>query len=324
MERLNNIKETILVSGSAGFIGFHTALRLLKDGHFVIGVDNFNNYYEPKLKEDRNKILEKYSNFKLYRIDLSDEKETKKIFKENKIDKVCHLAAQAGVRYSLENPRAYLKANLDAFLNVLEAMKEHNIKKLVYASSSSVYGNNKQIPFSEKDNVDHPISLYAATKKANELMAYNYHHLYKINTTGLRFFTVIGPWGRPDMALFLFTKAIINNKAIKVYNHGKMKRDFTYIDDIVEGIILSLNKTEAYEIYNLGNNKPVELEYFIDCIEKELNLKAKKDYQPIQPGDVPITYANIDHTKQKLNWEPKTSTREAIKAFVKWYKEYYN
>jgi UDP-glucuronate 4-epimerase len=314
---------TILVTGSAGFIGFHCAKRLLEAGNIIIGADNFNDYYNPKLKEDRNKILEEYSNFKLYRGDLSDNLLVDKIFQENKIDKICHLAAQAGVRYSLENPKVYIKSNINAFVNILEAARCNDIKDLVYASSSSVYGNNKKVPFRETDNVDKPISLYAATKKADELMAYTYHHLFGLNTTGLRFFTVIGPYGRPDMALFLFTKAILNNEKIKVFNFGKMKRDFTYIDDIIDGIILALNKTKGYQIFNLGNNKPVELEYFISCLEKELDIKAVKDYRELQAGDVIETYADIKHTKDKLGWEPKTSTKEAIRAFVKWYREYY-
>jgi UDP-glucuronate 4-epimerase len=314
---------TILVTGSAGFIGYHTAKKLLEKDNIVIGADNFNDYYDPKLKEDRNRLLEKYSNFKLYRGDLSDDEFVDKIFKENKIDKVCHLAAQAGVRYSLENPKVYIKANINAFVNILEAVRRGNIKDLVYASSSSVYGNNEKIPFCESDNVDCPISLYAATKKADELIAHTYSHLFNINTTGLRFFTVIGPYGRPDMALFLFTKAILNNEKIKVFNYGKMKRDFTYIDDIVDGVLLALEKTNKYQIFNLGNNKPVELEYFIKCLEEELNMKANKDYKEMQAGDVPATYADIERTKQKLGWEPKTSTKEAIGAFVGWYREYY-
>ncbi len=321
MEILN--KKTILITGSAGFIGFHTAKKLLEGGNIVIGVDNFNNYYDPELKEARNTILEQFSNFKLYRSDLSDESFVKQIFTENKIDQICHLAAQAGVRYSLENPQIYIKSNINTFLNILEAARNYKIKDLVYASSSSVYGSNQKVPFSETDNTDNPISLYAATKKADELMAHTYSHLFNINTTGLRFFTVIGPYGRPDMAPILFASAISKEEEIKVFNFGKMKRDFTYINDIVNGILLALEKTNGYQIFNLGNNKPVELEYFISCIEKEIGKSAKKKYLELQPGDVLETFADIEHTKEKLDWEPKTSIEDAIKAFVKWYKEFY-
>ena len=313
----------ILVTGSAGFIGFHTAKKLLEGGNIVIGVDNFNNYYDPELKEARNTILEQFSNFKLYRSDLSDESFVKQIFTENKIDQICHLAAQAGVRYSLENPQIYIKSNINTFLNILEAARNYKIKDLVYASSSSVYGNNQKVPFSETDNTDNPISLYAATKKADELMAHTYSHLFNINTTALRFFTVIGPYGRPDMAPILFASAISKEEEIKVFNFGKMKRDFTYINDIVNGILLALEKTNGYQIFNLGNNKPVELEYFISCIEEEIGKTAKKKYMELQPGDVLETFADIEHTKEVLGWEPKISTEEAIKAFIGWYKEYY-
>ncbi len=315
--------KTIIVTGSAGFIGFHTAKKLLERGNQVIGVDNFNDYYDPSLKEDRNNILQQFKNFKLYRGDLSDEAFVTKIFTENKIDQVCHLAAQAGVRYSLINPRAYVQANLVAFVNILEAIRHHNIKDLVYASSSSVYGNNKKVPFSIKDPVNEPISLYAATKKADELMAYTYHHLFGLNSTGLRFFTVIGPYGRPDMAPILFAQAISKGETIKVFNFGKMRRDFTYVDDIVDGIILALNKISGYQIFNLGNNKPVELEYFISCLEKELGKTAIKNYVEMQPGDVLETYADIEETKNKLGWEPKIRIEEAIRLFAEWYKEYY-
>ncbi len=318
-----NNKKTILVTGSAGFIGFHAAKRLLEDGHIVIGADNFNDYYDPSLKEARNAILEGFEGYKLYRGDLSDESLVEQIFTENKIDQICHLAAQAGVRYSLENPRVYIKSNINAFLNILEAARNYNIKDLVYASSSSVYGNNQKVPFSVSDSVDNPISLYAVTKKADELMAHTYSHLFDINTTSLRFFTVIGPYGRPDMAPILFASAISKEKEIKVFNFGKMKRDFTYIDDIVDGILLALEKTNGYQIFNLGNNKPVELEYFISCIEKEIGKSAKKKYMELQPGDVLETFADIEHTKKVLGWEPKTSTEEAIKTFIGWYKEYY-
>lgn len=316
-------KQTILITGSAGFIGFHTSQQLLKQKIKVIGLDNFNNYYNISLKKDRNKILEKYNNFKLYKGDLKNLSFVKKIFKENKIDKVCHLAAQAGVRYSLTHPHIYIQSNLVGFTNLIDETKNAGIKDFIYASSSSVYGNNKKIPFSVKDSVDHPISLYAATKKSNELIAYTYHHLYGLNCTGLRFFTVYGPYGRPDMAYFKFTKAILENKPIDIYNFGKMKRDFTYIDDIVAGVINALKKSYPYEIFNLGNNKPVKLEYFIECIEKELNKKAKKTYLPMQPGDIPETYADIDQSAKMLNYHPKTNIEKGIKKFIEWYREYY-
>ena len=318
-----NNKKTILVTGSAGFIGFHTAKRLLENGQIVIGADNFNDYYDPSLKEARNAILEGFKGYKLYRGDLSDESLVEQIFTDNKIDQICHLAAQAGVRYSLENPQVYIKSNINAFLNILEAARNFNTPDLVYASSSSVYGSNQKVPFSVNDSVDNPISLYAATKKADELMAYTYSHLFGINTTGLRFFTVIGPYGRPDMAPILFASAIFKGEEIKVFNFGKMKRDFTYIDDIVDGILLALEKTNGYQIFNLGNNKPVELEYFISCIEEEIGKTAKKKYMELQPGDVLETFADTSHTTEILGWEPKTSTEKAIKAFIGWYNEYY-
>lgn len=316
-------KKTILVTGSAGFIGFHVSRRLLQLGYHVIGFDNFNNYYSVKLKEDRNKILELNRNFKLYRGNLGEQKILKKVFQENKIAKVCHLAAQAGVRYSLKNPDAYVQSNLVGFVNLLEAMRQYKVKDLIYASSSSVYGNNKKIPFSESDNVDQAISLYAATKKSNEVIAYVYHHLYGINCTGLRFFTVYGPWGRPDMALFKFTKAILANKPIEVYNYGKMQRDFTYIDDVVRGVIKAINKCFSFEIINLGNNKPVKLKDFIAIIETELKQKAAKKYLPLQPGDMIKTYADIRKAKKLLNFQPKTSIEVGLKKFIKWYKDYY-
>ena len=324
------------MTGSAGFIGFHTAKKLLEDGHQVIGLDNFNSYYDPRLKEARNRILEGFvtdkkstndlrptTNFKLYRGNLEDLKLIKRIFKENKIDKVCHLAAQAGVRYSLENPHAYISSNLVGFTNIIEETKNAGIKTFVYASSSSVYGNNKKIPFSVDDPVDHPVSLYAATKKANELIAYTYHHLYGLHCTGLRFFTVYGPWGRPDMAPYKFADLISKDKEIEVYNFGKMKRDFTYIDDIVDGIISALQKTYPFEVFNLGNNKPVELEYFISCFEKEFGKKARKKYLPLQPGDVLETFADIEHSNKKLGYAPKTSIEDGIHELVDWFKEHY-
>jgi UDP-glucuronate 4-epimerase len=315
--------RTYLVTGSAGFIGFHLSRRLLEKGVLVVGADDFNDYYEVSLKEDRNAILSKYSNFKLYRGDLSDLAFIKKIFSENKFDKICHLAAQAGVRYSLTNPHAYIKANLVAFTNVLDEAKNALVKDFVYASSSSVYGANEKVPFSVDDPVDKPISLYAATKKANELMAYTYHHLFGMNTTGLRFFTVYGPYGRPDMALFSFTKKIMSGEPIEIFNYGKMKRDFTYIDDIIDGVERALEKSEPCEVFNLGNHRPVDLSYFVSTLEKSLGKAAKKELKPMQPGDVPETYADIDHTRNKLGWEPKVAIEEGVKRFVEWYREYY-
>lgn len=314
---------TILVTGSAGFIGFHTTQKLLQNGENVIGLDNFNDYYDPSLKEARNQILEKNPNYKLYRGDLADLNFLKKVLDENNIDKICHLAAQAGVRYSLTNPHVYSQANITGFVNLLEEAKNHGIKNFIYASSSSVYGNNSKVPFSVTDSVDRPISLYAASKKANELIAYTYHHLYNLNCTGLRFFTVYGPWGRPDMAYFSFTRDILDQKPIKVFNHGQLQRDFTYIDDIVAGILASLNHCYPYEIFNLGNNKPVELGRFISIIEKELGQEALKEYLPMQPGDVLMTCADINHSQEKLGYNPKTTIEEGIKKFVTWYKEYY-
>lgn len=313
----------ILVTGSAGFIGFHTAKKLLDRGDYVIGIDNFNNYYDPNLKEDRNKILKKYKNFKLYRIDFSDIKKLEKVFKKEKIDKICHLGAQAGVRYSLKQPEAYIKSNIVGMANILEMARKYKVKDFIFASSSSVYGNNKKVPFSEKDNVDKPISLYAATKKANELMAYTYHHLYGLNCTGLRFFTVYGPWGRPDMALFKFTRLIAQNKLIEIYNKGKHSRDFTYIDDIVDGVISALNKAYPYEIINLGNNSPTNLLYFIKLIEKELGKKAKRKILPIQLGDVEKTSASITKAKKLLKFNPSIKIEKGIKRFINWYKEQY-
>ena len=318
-----NKNLTILITGSAGFIGFHTSKLLLEQGLTIIGLDNLNNYYDPKLKKHRNKILKKYPNYKFYKGNLEDLNFIKKIFKENSINKICHLAAQAGVRYSITHPHSYIQSNIVGFTNLIDEAKNNNIKDFIYASSSSVYGNNKKTPFDIKDNVDKPISLYAATKKSNELIAYTYHHLYKMNCTGLRFFTVYGPYGRPDMALFLFTNAIINNKPIKIFNHGQMQRDFTYIDDIVQGILASLKHSYSYEIFNLGNNTPIQLNYFIEIIEKELKTKAQKELLPLQPGDVEATYADIDYSKEKLDYTPQTSIEQGIKKFIKWYKKYY-
>tara|TARA_R110002051_G_scaffold125961_1_gene199283 strand:+ start:1282 stop:2304 length:1023 start_codon:yes stop_codon:yes gene_type:complete len=336
----------ILVTGAAGFIGFHLCQRLLKEGFSVIGIDNINDYYSVDLKYDRlrqlgiekseakqfhekvNSLIHKDS-FCFYRINLEDREQLPILFKNEKIEIVCNLAAQAGVRYSIENPETYIDSNIVGFLNILECCRHHNIKHLLYASSSSVYGLNKKIPFSTDDPVDHPISIYAASKKANELMAHTYSHLYKLPTTGLRFFTVYGPWGRPDMAVFLFTKAITNNKAINVFNNGNMMRDFTYIDDIIEGIyrIIESEKNEAreqlYKVYNIGNNNTVKLIEFIDEIEKNLNTKAIKNLLPMQPGDVEKTWANVDQLIADYNFQPNTSVKIGIKNFIDWYKKYY-
>ena len=314
---------TILITGLAGFIGSNTAKKLLERGDNIIGIDNFNDYYDPTLKEKRISDFLAGHDFKLYRIDIADKKSLKQVFEENKIDKICHLAAQAGVRYSLTNPDIYLHSNIIGTTNLLELAKDYKIKDFVFASSSSVYGGNKNFPFSETDNVDHPISLYAATKKSNELQAHVYHHLYGLNCFGLRFFTVYGPWGRPDMALFKFTKAIIAGETIDVFNNGRHKRDFTYIDDIVDGILASLDKCSGYEIFNLGNNQPVELEHFISLIENKLGKKAIKNYLPLQIGDVPETYANIDKAKKILGYESRNSIEDGIEKFLIWYKQYY-
>ncbi len=314
----------ILVTGAAGFIGFHLSRALLERGDRVIGYDNINDYYDTGLKYARLEILKGYGEFTFHKANLEDGHRLDSVFKGEDLDKVCHLGAQAGVRYSIDNPRAYVNSNLVGFLNILESCRNNSVMDLVYASSSSVYGGNEKIPFSPEDNVDKPVSLYAATKKSNELMAHVYSHLFGINTTGLRFFTVYGPYGRPDMAYFSFTKAILAGDAIKVFNHGDMKRDFTYIDDIVSGIISSIDTPFRYEIFNLGNNRPENLEQFISVIEEELGIKAIKEYLPMQPGDVPVTYADIDHSREKLGYEPVTSLREGMGKFIKWYREHYD
>ncbi len=315
---------TILVTGVAGFIGSAVAKALLEKGDEVIGIDNVNDYYDPKLKEARLKhFFKKDDAFTFYREDFSVLEKMDEIFQKHKIDKICHLGAQAGVRYSLENPFAYIKSNINGTLNIFELARKYKIKTVIYASSSSVYGGNEKTPFSTEDRVDKPISLYAATKRTDELMAYTYHHLFGIKMTGLRFFTVIGPWGRPDMALFKFIKAILNNEPIDVYNFGKMKRDFTFITDIVSGVLSALGKESECEIFNLGNNNTVELNYFIECIEKELGKKAEKKLLPLQPGDVPETFADIGSSKEKLNFNPKVKIEEGIKMFIEWYKEYH-
>jgi len=314
---------TTLVTGSAGFIGFHVARELLERGEKVVGLDSVNDYYSQDIKWDRNSILEEYEDFDFYHEDLCNLKALKVLFEEKDIKRICHLAAQAGVRYSVENPYAYERSNLKGFTNVLEMARHHDVENLIYASSSSVYGGNEDIPYAVGDNVNEPVSYYAATKVANEVMAHSYSHLYDIPSTGLRFFTVYGPWGRPDMAMFKFTDRIVEGKPIEVYNYGDMERDFTYIDDIVEGVIASLERKYDYEIFNLGNNTPVELMEFIEMLEDTLGMEAEKDMKPIQPGDMKVTYADISGSKEKLGFEPKTDLREGIEKFVEWYKQYF-
>ncbi|PTJ09528.1 NAD-dependent epimerase [Staphylococcus simulans] len=329
----------VLITGAAGFIGSHLAKRLISQGHEIIGVDNINDYYEPKLKEDRLKSIGD-NNFTFYKITLEDADKLEEIFKEQHPDVVVNLAAQAGVRYSLENPRAYIDSNIVGFVNILECCRHYDVKHLIYASSSSVYGANTSKPFSTSDNIDHPLSLYAATKKSNELMAHTYSHLYNLPTTGLRFFTVYGPWGRPDMALFKFTKAIVNDETIDVYNHGNMMRDFTYVDDIVEAISRLVKRPAQpnpewsganpdpsssyapYKIYNIGNNSPVRLMEFVEAIENKLNKTAKKNYMDLQPGDVPETYANVDDLFRDIDFKPETTIQDGVNNFIDWYLDY--
>ena len=313
----------ILVTGAAGFIGFHTCLAL-KAKHMIYGLDNLNDYYDINLKKSRLKLLKKYKNFKFLKADIQNKNLHNK-FKRIKLDVIINLAAQAGVRHSLKDPFSYINSNVLGQINLLEFAKKLNVKKFIYASSSSVYGGNEKMPFSVKHRVDKPISLYAASKKSTELLAECYSHLFKIKCIGLRFFTVYGPWGRPDMATFIFTKKILENKKINIFNYGNMKRDFTYIDDIVRGIKGAVNLKGDYKhkIYNLGNNKPEDLKRFISIIEKNLKVKAKRNLLPIQPGDVAKTSANIDESKRELNFNPKTSIDEGIPKFIEWYKQYY-
>jgi len=346
----------LLITGTAGFIGFHLVNKLVNEGYDIVGLDNINNYYDINLKYGRlentgikkeeieyNRIIRStlFSNYKFIRLNLEDDTNISKLFESERFDKVIHLAAQAGVRYSIENPRAYIDCNIVGFLNILEGCRHNNINHLVYASSSSVYGLNEKMPFTVHDNIDHPVSLYAASKKSNELMAHTYSHLYGLPTTGLRFFTVYGPWGRPDMALFKFTKAILENKSIDVYNNGQMERDFTYIDDIVEGIsrvIKSAPKGNSnwtginpdpssskapFKVYNIGNNKPVKLLDFIKYIENTTGKKARKNMLPIQPGDVPKTWADVSALNNDFNYKPKTTIEIGVKNFVNWYSNYY-
>jgi UDP-glucuronate 4-epimerase len=323
----------ILVTGAAGFIGYHLAQRLLSQGQQVYGIDNLNDYYDVNLKKARLAQLQSHSEFTFQQLDLSDRAGISQLFQNQKIDRVVHLAAQAGVRYSLDNPHAYADSNLMGFLNILEGCRHSKIEHLVFASSSSVYGNNTKVPFAVSDNVDHPISLYAATKKANELMAHSYSHLYNLPITGLRFFTVYGPWGRPDMAYFKFVKAIAENKPIDVYNFGKMQRDFTYIDDVIEGIVRVIEKPPQsdsetssavpYKIYNIGNNSPVELLTFIEVVEAAMGKTAVKNLFPMQPGDVLSTYADVDDLMADVGFKPITPIEEGIRQFVEWYRDYY-
>ena len=322
--------EKILVTGGAGFIGFHLTKRLLDLNYEVMAIDNLNDYYDVKLKEERLRILEKNSSFSFRKIDISNKEELENIFKENNFDIVINLAAQAGVRYSIDHPDSYIVSNIIGFYNILECCRNYPVKHLLFASSSSVYGKNKKVPYSTDDKVDQPVSLYAATKKSDELLAYAYSNLYDIKVTGLRFFTVYGPYGRPDMAYFSFTKNIIDDKEIKVFNNGDMYRDFTYIDDIVEGIIELLDKAPlkdengvSYKIYNIGNNHPVKISKFIEILEKEIGKEAKKVYLPMQPGDVYQTYADITDLTKETGFVPKTSLEEGLNKFVNWYKEFY-
>lgn len=325
------MSKKILVTGAAGFIGFHLVKRLCAAGYSVLGIDNLNSYYDVSLKEARLKILEPLENFEFEKIDLADRYEMEKIFAAFKPDVVVNLGAQAGVRYSIENPHAYVDSNLQGFVNVLEGCRHNNVKHLIYASSSSVYGANEKVPFAETDNVDHPISLYAATKKANELMAHTYAHLYRLPCTGLRFFTVYGPYGRPDMAYFSFTKKIFEGQSIDVFNQGDMMRDFTYIDDIIESLVRLVDRVPAndpksnapYRLYNIGNNSPEKLMDFISILEEEIGIEAKKNFLPMQAGDVYATYADTDALATEIGFKPYTPLAEGLKKFVSWYREYY-
>ncbi|MGA1871311.1 MAG: GDP-mannose 4,6-dehydratase [bacterium] len=315
-----------LITGTAGFIGFHVAHVLLERGMEVVGFDNLNDYYSVTLKRDRHAILKKNRNFVAIERDLCEYSCIEEVFKKYKPEKVCHLAAQAGVRYSLINPFAYQKANLEAFLNIIELSKSYGIERFVYASSSSVYGGLQKLPFSEEDRVDTPISLYAATKKSNELIAHCYTHLFKLPTIGLRFFTVYGPWGRPDMAMWIFTESFLKGKPVKIFNYGKMQRDFTYISDIVTGVIASLERDnlDGYELFNLGNHRSENLMDLISIIKQELGKEVKEELLPIQPGDVPATYADIKKAQEKLGFYPETSITQGIPKFIQWYREYHN
>ena len=334
----------ILVTGAAGFIGLHLIKKLLVEGYEVVGLDNINDYYDVELKYARLLQLginrekaqkfnqevqsDTYGNFAFLRLDLEDRKKLPDLFEKKGFHIVCNLAAQAGVRYSLENPQTYIDSNIVGFLNLLECCRDYKIKHLIYASSSSVYGQNEKVPFSVEDNVDHPVSLYAATKKSNELMAHTYSHLYNMKTTGLRFFTVYGPWGRPDMAMFLFTDAIIKGEPIKVFNNGNLERDFTYVDDIVEGVSKIVTATTdtpdaKYSLYNIGNSKPVKLIDFIEEIEKQLGITAQKDMYPMQPGDVNRTWADVSALKKDFGYNPQTPIKTGVSKFIEWFKNYH-
>lgn len=336
------MEKKILVTGAAGFIGFHLSRLLVEKGHRVIGLDNLNNYYDPQLKEDRlmelgiaaensfdyNKLFQSRNskNLQFIKLNLEDRENLPRLFQKENFSIVVNLAAQAGVRYSIENPAAYIDSNLVGFGNLLECCRNSEVEHLVYASSSSVYGQNEKVPFSTEDNVDHPVSLYAATKKSNELMAFTYSHLYGFRTTGLRFFTVYGPWGRPDMAMFLFTDAIINNRPIKVFNNGVLERDFTYVDDIIKGVYQVIQKSEGtrgHKLYNIGNSKPVKLLNFIKEIESQLGITAKKQMLPMQQGDVNKTWADVEGLQKNYGYSPSTPISEGVKNFIKWYKDYY-
>jgi UDP-glucuronate 4-epimerase len=333
--------EAILVTGAAGFIGFHVAQRLLADGREVVGLDIVNSYYDPTLKEARLEILKRHPNFTFVKLDLADRPAIRSLFEQHRFPVVIHLAAQAGVRYSLENPHAYIDANIEGFINVLEGCRHNGCKHLLFASSSSVYGANTKLPFSVQDNVDHPISLYAASKKANELMAHAYSHLYRIPATGLRFFTVYGPWGRPDMAMFIFAKAIVAGMPIRLFNHGNMRRDFTYIDDVSQAVVRLMDRppqgnpdwsgdrpdpatsTAPWKIYNIGNNNPEQLMHVVSLLEKEFGRTATKEMLPMQPGDVPATYADVEDLARDIGFRPSTTIEDGIKQFAKWYRDYH-
>jgi UDP-glucuronate 4-epimerase len=333
--------NTVLVTGAAGFIGFHVAQRLLSNGRQIVGLDIVNSYYDPKLKEARLDILKRHSNFTFVKLDLANRASTKSLFAEHRFQTVVHLAAQAGVRHSLENPHAYIDANVEGFINVLEGCRHNTCKHLLFASSSSVYGANTKLPFSVQENVDHPISLYAASKKANELMAHTYSHLYRLPATGLRFFTVYGPWGRPDMAMFIFAKAILSGAPIKLFNHGNMRRDFTFVEDVSEAIVRLMDcppqgnpnwsgdepdpgsSAAPWKIYNIGNNNPEDLMHVVSLLEKEFGRTTTKEMLPMQPGDVPATYADVEDLVREIGFRPATTIEDGIGRFAKWYREYH-
>ena len=333
--------DTVLVTGAAGFIGFHVAQHLLKEGRHVVGIDNLNSYYDPRLKEARLELLKAQPGFSFLKLDLADRAAVKALFAQHRFPAVIHLAAQAGVRYSLENPHAYVDANLEGFINILEGCRHHGCEHLLFASSSSVYGANTKLPFSVKDNVDHPISLYAATKKANELMAHSYSHLYRLPATGLRFFTVYGPWGRPDMAMFIFAKAILAGQPVRLFNHGRMRRDFTYVDDVVQAVVRLVGRPPKgnpdwegnrpdpatsrapWVVYNIGNNHPEELTHVISLLEQEFGRTALKEMLPMQPGDVEATYADVADLERDIGFRPATPIEDGIARFAKWYRDYH-